>query len=129
MGAKFLSAEWAQVATNALSHHAAFSSAIEGVGVSLQFEVRNPTPGSDVSYYVRVTDGGAAIKLGTIKKADVSVTTDYATAAAISKGEMNIQTAFFSGRLKVSGNLAKLMLHQTALGHLADAVSSLDVDY
>ena len=129
MGVKFLSPEWAQAASNTLAHHAGFLSAIEGVGVSLQFGVRDGPERSDTSYYVKVADGSAAIKIGTIRKADVSVTTDYTTAAAISRGDLNIQMAFFSGKLKVAGNLAKLMLHQAALGNLAEAVSSLDVDY
>ena len=129
MGAKFLTSEWARAASSALAQHAGFSSAIEGVGVSLQFGVTDTPHGSDSSYYVKVTDGTAIIKIGTIRKADVTVSTDYATAAAISRSDLNIQTAFFSGKLKVAGNLAKLMLHQAALGHLADAVSTLDVDY
>ena len=129
MGAKFLSADWARAATNALAHHPGFASAIAGVGVSLQFSVTDTPDGSDASYYVKVDDGSAAVKMGAIKKPDVSVTTDYTTAAAISQGNLNIQTAFFSGKLKVSGNLAKLMLHQVALGHLSEAVSSLEVDY
>lgn len=130
MHTKFLSTEWAQAATDALRRHIPFSTAIEGVGgVSMQFEVSDTPPGANSTYYLRVADGTAAIEIGTIKKADVSVTTDYGTAAAISKGDLNIQTAFFSGKLKVSGNLAKLMLHQSALGHLATAVSSLDVEF
>lgn len=129
MATKFLSTEWAQAATDILSGHTAFSSAIEGMGVSLQFEIGDAPPGSNSTYYLKVADGNAAIEIGTFKKADVAVTTDYNTAAAISKGDLNIQTAFFSGKLKVSGNLAKLMLHQSALGHLAAAVSSLDVEF
>ena len=129
MGTKFLSTEWARAATDILSRHTPFSSAIEGVGVSLQFEVSATPDGANSSYYLKVADGSAAIEIGTIKKADVTVATDYNTAAAISKGDLNIQTAFFSGKLKVSGNLAKLMLHQSVLGHLAPAVSSLDVEY
>ena len=129
MGVKFLSAAWAQAATDALSDHAGFSSAIEGVGLALQFEVLGLPDGADVSYYIKVANGVAAIKIGAVKKADISVTTDYTVATAISKGRLNVQTAFFSGKLKVSGNFAKLMLHQSALGHLADAVSTLDIDY
>ena len=129
MATKFLSTEWAQAATDILSRHAPFSSAMEGMGVSLQFEVGDAPPGANSTYYLSVADGAAAIEIGTLKKADVSVATDYNTAAAISKGDLNIQTAFFSGKLKVSGNLAKLMLHQSALGQLAAAVSSLDVEF
>ena len=129
MGVQFLSEEWAQAATNALSYHPGFASAIERAAVSIQFEVKDTPHGSDVSYYVKVAEGAAAVKIGSLRKPNASITTDYATAAAISKGELPLQTAFFSGRLKAAGNLAKLISHQSALGHLADAVSSLEIDY
>ena len=129
MGVKFLSAEWAQAATDALAAHGGLSSAIEGVDLVLQFEVVDSPHGPATSYYVKVTNGTAGIKLGAVRKADISVTTDYAVASAISKGELNVQTAFFAGKLKVSGNIAKLMLHQGALGPLAEAVGTLDIDY
>ena len=129
MGAKFLSAEWAQAATDALSDHAGFSSAIQGIDLALQFQVVDSPHGPDTFYYVKVANGSAAIKMGSVKKADILVTTDYAVAAAISKGELNVQTAFFAGKLKVAGSLAKLMLHQGALGHMAEAVSTLEIDY
>ena len=53
----------------------------------------------------------------------------YDTAVAISKGEMNVQSAFMTGKLKVSGNLAKLMMHQSAIQQWGAAVSALDVEY
>jgi putative sterol carrier protein len=37
--------------------------------------------------------------------------------------------AFMTGKIKVSGNLAKLMTQQSALGHWATAVAGLDVEY
>lgn len=129
MGSKFLSEEWARAATHALAHHPQFSSSIQEIGVSLQFEVSDVPQGSNSSYYLRVTDGSAALKIGSLKKPDISVATDYSTAASISKGELNIQIAFFSGKLKISGDLGKLLRHQAALTHLAGAVSSLDVEY
>ena len=129
MGVMFLSPEWAQAATDALTQHAGFASAIDGVDLALQFEVGDSPHSAQTSYYVKVADGSAAIKMGVLRKADVSVTTDYAVAAAISKGDLNVQTAFFAGKLKVAGKLAKLMLHQDALGHLAEAVSSLEIEY
>lgn len=129
MVTRFLSDEWAQAATEALTRQSSFSSATGGAEVSIQFEVSDIPDGANSTYYLRMADDQAAIEIGTVEKADVSVTTDYHTATAISKGDLNIQTAFFSGKLKVSGNLAKLLIHQTALGRLADAVSSLEVDY
>ncbi len=129
MATSFLSVEWAQAATQSLAEHTPLSSAMVGVGVSIQFEVSDTPPDANSSYYLRVADGHATIEIGAIDNPDISVTTDYATASSISKGDLNIQTAFFSGKLKVSGNLARLLLYQTALGHLATAVSSLEVDY
>ena len=129
MSVKFLSTEWAQAATDALAAHAGLSSALEGVDLTLQFEVVDSPHGAETSYYVKVTNGTAAIRMGAVRKADISVTTDYAVASAISKGELHVQTAFFAGKLKVSGNIAKLMLHQGVLGPLAEAVGTLDIEY
>jgi putative sterol carrier protein len=53
----------------------------------------------------------------------------YDTATAISKGELNTQSAFMTGKLKVSGNLAKLMMHQGAIQQWGSAVSDLEVEY
>jgi putative sterol carrier protein len=59
----------------------------------------------------------------------VTVNQGYDTATAISKGELNTQTAFMTGKLKVSGNLAKLMMHQGAIQQWGSAVSDLAVEY
>ena len=67
--------------------------------------------------------------LGDLEAADVTVAQSYDTATAISKGELNTQTAFMTGKLKVSGNLAKLMMHQSAIAQWGAAVSTLDVEY
>jgi putative sterol carrier protein len=54
---------------------------------------------------------------------------NYDTAAAIAKGELNTQTAFMTGKLKVSGNLAKLMMHQNAVQQWSAAVSDMKVEF
>jgi len=76
------------------------------------------------------TSGGTAdMSLGELDDPDVTVKQSYETAAAISKGDLNTQTAFMTGKLKVSGNLAKLMMHQNAIQQWGAAVSDLDVEY
>ncbi len=67
--------------------------------------------------------------LGTLDGADVTVKQSYDTAVAIFKGELNTQTAFMTGKLKVSGNLAKLMMHQNVIQQWGAAVGDLDVDF
>ena len=59
----------------------------------------------------------------------MTVKQTYDTATAISKGDLNTQSAFMTGKLKVSGNLAKLMMHQGAIQQWGAAVSELDVEY
>ncbi len=129
MGVKFLSEEWTQQATDSLNNHDGFSSAIANVDMTLQFTVTDTPDSEDVEYSVSVGDGRADLKLGNTDSSDVAVTNDYTTASAISKGELNMQAAFMTGKLKVTGNLAKLMMHQSALTHMAAAVSAMDVDY
>ena len=45
----------------------------------------------------------------------LSFTEDHETAVAVSTGAMNAQSAFMSGRLRVSGDMDKLMAAQPAL--------------
>jgi putative sterol carrier protein len=66
---------------------------------------------------------------GVLEGADVTVGNSYETASAISKGDLNTQSAFMAGKLKVTGNLAKLMMHQGAVNQWAAAVKEIPVDY
>lgn len=129
MGVKFLSEEWTQAATDALNGHDGFSGAIADIDMALQFTVSDTPDGGDVEYNVDVGGGSAAVSLGTIDGADVSISSNYETASGISAGDLNMQTAFMTGKIKVAGNLAKLMMHQAALGHMASALADMDIDY
>jgi len=125
---KFLSEEWAQAVTEALNSHDGFKSAIGNADLSLQFNVTEG-PEGDISYYLKASGGQAEVALGTLENPDVTVGQTYDTAAAISRGELNTQTAFMTGKLKVSGNLAKLMMHQSAIQQWGNAVEGIDVEY
>lgn len=125
---KFLSEEWAQEVTTALNGHDGFKNAIGSADLGVQFTAEGG-PDGDVDYYLMTSGGAATMAIGGLDEPDVSVKQSYETATAISRGELNTQTAFMTGKLKVSGNLAKLMMHQAALTHLAGAVSAMDVDY
>jgi putative sterol carrier protein len=125
---KFLSAEWAEAVTGALNGHDGFKNAIGSSELAIQF-FTDGGPDGDVNYYLATRDGTASLSLGELDGPDVTVRQSYDTASAISKGEMNTQTAFMTGKLKVSGNLAKLMQHQSAIAQWGAAVSDLEVDY
>ncbi len=125
---KFLSADWAEAVTEALANHEGFKNAIGSSDLAIQF-VTEDGPDGEVSYFLNSSGGSATMALGELEDADVTVKQSYDTAAAVSKGEMNTQTAFMTGKLKVSGNLAKLMMHQGAIQQWGAAVSDLEVEY
>ncbi|HEX6947532.1 MAG TPA: SCP2 sterol-binding domain-containing protein [Acidimicrobiia bacterium] len=125
---KFLSAEWAADVTRVLNEHDGWKNAIGTAGLGIQFETEDG-PEGQVDYYLSAKDGQTTMALGRIESPDVTVKQSYDTATAISKGEMNTQMAFMTGKIKVSGNLAKLMQHQAAIAQWSNAIASLDVEY
>ncbi len=128
MGVQFLSDEWMASATETLAAHEGFSGAIDGVDLSIQFVVTD-APAGEVNYHLDIADGSSTMESGSKDDADVTVTNDYETAAAIAKGELNTQMAFMTGKLKVAGNMAKLMMHQNVINQFADAAAGMDVDF
>ncbi len=126
--AKFLSEEWTNEVTSTLSQHEGFKNAMGQADLGIQFSTEDSPDGS-VDYYLSASGGASTMALGELEEPDVTVKMSYDTAAAISKGELNVQTAFMTGKLKVSGNLAKLMMHQNAIQQWSAAVGALDVEY
>jgi SCP-2 sterol transfer family protein len=57
--------------------------------------------------------------------ADVRLETDYVTAVALARGETNAQAALAAGRLRVSGDVAKLAAASGALGRLGDLFAAV----
>lgn len=126
--AKFLSSEWAQEVTNTLNDHAGFKSAMGNADLGVAFNVSGG-PEGDVPYYLKSSGGTTNLALGSLDNADVTINTNYETATAISKGDLNVQTAFMTGKLKVAGNLAKLMMHQSAINQWSAAVKDQAIEY
>lgn len=126
--AQFLSDDHFTASSEALASDAGFQSSIANVTLGVQFVVTG-SPGGDVSYYLDIADGKAETGSGVLDGADVSVTSDYDTAKAISKGELNVQMAFISGKIKLGGNTAKVMMHQGVVNEFARVQSGLDLEY
>lgn len=125
---KFLSDEYMTEATAALAADSNFGAAIANVALALQFVVTD-APEGEVTYGLKVADGTATVASGPLEDPDVTVTNDYDTAVGISKGDLNTQMAFMTGKLKVDGNMAKLMMHQGVINALSGALGKLDVEY
>ncbi len=128
MGVKFLSEDWINAVNAALAGDDDYKSATATTEISLQFEVSDG-PDGDVQYSVAMADGDTKFALGEAEEADATIRNDYETASAVSKGDLNTQAAFISGKLKVEGNLAKIMMNQNALNSLANTLAGMDIDY
>ncbi len=127
--AQFLTQEWLSELTETVNAHDGFKNAIANVDLTLQFEITDPPEGAEQQYFIAVADGSAEAAGGAAESPDATISNDYATATAISKGDLNTQMAFMTGKLKVTGNMAKLMMNQAMLTQLADAAAGLDIDY
>ena len=47
----------------------------------------------------------------------------------MNKGDLNTQMAFMTGKVKVGGNMAALLMNQNVINQFAPALSGLDVEY
>jgi putative sterol carrier protein len=56
---------------------------------------------------------------------DATFTQDYATAAALFRGDLTAQEAFTAGRVRVKGNMAKLVASQPALAEVGAVFDDL----
>ena len=128
MSAQFLTQEWFDAANAALAADDAFQAAAAGTELALQFHVTEAPEGE--ADYTLILDGeGGAMSPGVHEDADATITNNYETAVAVSKGDLNVQTAFITGKVKVDGNMAKIMMNVGALNAFAAALSDLDASY
>jgi putative sterol carrier protein len=124
----FLTQQWAQEVTQALNASADFRTAAAEKQVRLQ-QVVTDGPQGETKYYFTLEEGAAEVGIGELADADATVTQDYATASAISRGEVGPQQAFMQGQLRITGNMMKLLQLQGVLGTMPNAVRGLEVDY
>ncbi len=128
MGVKFLSDEWTKSVQDALNSSDAFKSAAGSQTAKVQQVVTSPE--GEKRYWFKLEGGQAALGTGDSPDAvDATITQDYETAKALSKNELSGTAAYMSGKLRVSGDLMKLMQLQGALGQMPAALKDLDVEY
>jgi putative sterol carrier protein len=128
VGVKFLSEEWTQAVQDALDANDMFKAAAG----SQTARVQQVVTGSDGEerYWFKLEGGKASLGLGdSPEPVDATITQDHDTAVAIAKNELTPTAAYMSGKLRVSGDLMKLMQLQGALGQMPAALKDLDVEY
>jgi alkyl sulfatase BDS1-like metallo-beta-lactamase superfamily hydrolase len=102
---KYLSQEWLDVTKDM----AGDQPERPGASAKMQYVVTGGA-GGDISYYW-VLENGKLLesKLGTLDDAEVTLTQSYDDSVKVAKGELDANAAFMQGKVKVTGNLAKLM--------------------
>jgi putative sterol carrier protein len=125
---KFLSEEWTQAVQDALNASDAFKSAAGSQTTRVQQVVTGAN--GEIRYWFKLEDGQASLGLGdSSEDVDATITQDYDTAVALSKNELTGTAAYMSGKLRVSGDLMKLMQLQGAMGQMPAALKDIEVEY
>lgn len=128
MAVKFLSDQWMSEVESRLNAHEGFQAAAKGQSAKLQQQISG-APDGDVRYGFILEGGKITIARGDVDGPEATISQDYETAAAISKGELTGQAAFMQGKLKISGNLMKMMQLQGVFAAMPQALADLGVDY
>lgn len=128
MAVKFLSDEWLSEVASRLNSNEGFQTAAKGQAARLQQQISG-TPSGDVTYGFVLDGGKVSLTRGDIENPEATVSQDYDTAVAVNKLELSGQQAFMQGKLKVSGNLMKIMQLQGTLAAMPPALEGLEVEY
>jgi alkyl sulfatase BDS1-like metallo-beta-lactamase superfamily hydrolase len=103
--AKYLSQEW----LDAGKKMAESQPERPGASARMQYVVTGG-PEGDVKYYWILENGKLQeSQLGDLPDADFTMTMSYDDSMKVQKGELDANAAFMQGRVKVTGNMAKLM--------------------
>jgi SCP-2 sterol transfer family len=103
--AKWLSPEWFDE-SRAL---AADQPDRPGASARMQYEIIGG-PNGEVKYYWVLEDGHLRESaLGVLADAEVTLTTEWSDAVAIQKAELDANAAFMQGKVKVAGNMGKVL--------------------
>ena len=103
--AKFLTQEWLDLQKKLAQEFPERP----GATARMQYKITG-APDGDVAFFT-VIDNGKLLEntLGEDPQAEFTMTVSYDDFAKTSKGELDANAAFMQGRLKVTGNMGKLM--------------------
>lgn len=117
MSHQFLSESWIEAARD-IRHR--YSGDVPAIDVVVRINVittKVPFGEGSISAYIDTSNGGLEMELGSIEEADLTVTTDYETARKlfVEQDPTASMQAFMAGRIKVEGDITRLMVMQTSL--------------
>lgn len=112
---EFLSDEWFEAVAALIAEHGA--DAPSAVSMVLNMVVTD-TPWGERQMHMGAIEGEAKMGQGHLEVADVTMTTDYITAREVfvSGNQQAGMQAFMAGKVKVQGDMTKLMMAQQGGG-------------
>lgn len=123
MSYPFLSDQWIQ-AVRAIRHK--YADSVPTIEILIRINVvttKVPFGDGTVSAYIDTSNGVLDMELGSLDAADLTITTEYEIARSVfvEQDPTASMQAFMSGRIKVEGDITRLMAMQTALPQSDDA--------
>jgi putative sterol carrier protein len=117
MSHQFLSEEWM---TAAKAIREKYADQVPPVTVSIRMnQVITDVPFGEgtINAYLDTSSGALEMELGALETPDLTLTTDYATAKAVfvDQDQAAGMQAFMSGKIKVQGDMMKMMAMQTGM--------------
>ncbi|XP_066528943.1 sterol carrier protein 2b [Hoplias malabaricus] len=82
---------------------------VKKIGGVFAFKVKDGPGGSEATWIVDVKEGMGSVHNDTTKKTDCTIAMSDSDLLALMTGKMNPQTAFFQGKLKITGNMGMAM--------------------
>jgi hypothetical protein len=117
MSHPFLSDQWIEAARDIRHRHAADVPRIDAVVRINVITTKVPFGEGTIRAYIDTSSGSLDMELGELDAADLTVTTDYDTARQlfVEQDPTASMQAFMQGRIKVEGDITRLMMMQTAI--------------
>jgi len=129
MAVKYLSEDWANEVTNLVRQFEPLTKAIKGQNFAIQQVVTDVPDRGEVKWFARSVDGVPEVSLGEVETPDATITQSYDIMVAIDKLELNPQAAFMQGKIKITGNLMKLMQLQGFISQVGPAMAGIEREY
>jgi alkyl sulfatase BDS1-like metallo-beta-lactamase superfamily hydrolase len=112
--ARFLSDDWLAELNRAVAADERVAAAASGIHLVIQQVVVDDS-GGEIHYATRVADGRVWLEPGPAEDADVTITEDDETAAALAQGVTTPQDAILAGKVRVRGDVGTLLKGQEVL--------------
>ena len=129
-GLVYLSEQWREEAGKRLAQLSLEET--EGASVSMTSVYKNCPDGSDRYTHTQFLDGRLQVfdsGNGEGPDSDLCVTADYSVFVQMAKGELSGQMAMMTGKLKVKGNMMRLMKYAPLSERVSKTISCIPTVY